>query len=561
MIDFIGFFIVHAKRQDHDITDHSFYEVGDVMAFIRCADVSFHYEDTDQLLFDHLNLELDCTWKSAIIARNGRGKTTLLKIIHGELEPSGGTLIKEVKTELFPVKIQNPQLRVLELIKNYLGPYVECEAVMADFLEGNVSENQYGEALSLYLDFGGYEIEPRIRRECHRLKLNEKILEQSYESLSGGEQTKVQMVMLFLKPNQFILLDEPTNHLDLVGIQVLASYLNQKDGFLVVSHHRDFLNQCVNHVIAIEKHEVVVMQGDYDSYEHDYELKKEYELKQRTKIEKDVKRLELAARERRNWSNAKEKEKIGAGDKGFVSHRAAKLMKRALSVERRINEQLEHKKELIKYRDSLPYLKILQRTKAQTLLQVSHLQVGYNGHILIDDLSLTIEAGNRWAICGPNGCGKTTFIKCLLGEVQFQDGYIKVDNRVVISYVSQFPCYQSGFLRDILQKEQLEEARFRSILGALSCHREIFERDLSTFSLGELKKVDIARSLYHESQLLIWDEPLNGMDVFSRRAIEEAILIYQPTMLFVEHDEEFIHAIATHQLIFQVNKSPITVTL
>ena len=115
--------------------------------------------------------------------------------------------------------------------------------------------------------------------------------------------------------------------------------------------------------------------------------------------------------------------------------------------------------------------------------------------------------------------------------------------------MSQFPKYQSGFLRDILQIEQLEEARFRSILGALSCHRDIFLRDLSSFSLGELKKVEMARSLYNPSQVLIWDEPLNGLDILSRKAIEEAILQSEPTMIFIEHDETFIEKIATKRLV------------
>lgn len=518
------------------------------MAFIRCNDISFHYADTDQYLFKHLNLEIDTTWKGAIVARNGRGKTTLLKLLHQELEISGGELIKEVETDLFPIDITVSDQTTFDVIKNYLGPFAQCEQIMTDFLDGRADDDRYYEALSQYLELGGYELEATIKRECYRLKLKEDILNRPYHLLSGGEQTKVQIIMLFLKPNRFILLDEPTNHLDAEGIQSLATYLKQKDGFLIVSHHREFLNQCVDHIIAIEKQGLIVSQGNYDSYEYDYDLKKEFELKQRTKIEKDVRRLEVAARERRNWSNAKEKEKIGAGDKGFVSHQAAKLMKRALNVERRINQQLEEKKELVKYREHMPYIKIMQSTKAQTILQVSHLEVGYGENPIIQDLSLTLEAGQRLAICGTNGCGKTTFIKSLLGEIPIQNVLIKFDNRVRIAYASQFPRYESGFLRDILRELGLEEARFRSILGALSCHREIFERDLSTFSLGELKKVDLARSLYHESQLLIWDEPLNGIDILSRCAIEEAILIYQPTMIFIEHDETFVERVSTHIL-------------
>lgn len=344
------------------------------------------------------------------------------------------------------------------------------------------------------------------------------------------------------------MLDEPTNHLDRGGIKQLAKYLLGKSGFLVVSHHRQFLDLCVDHIIAIEKQGVMVQQGNYQAYEYEYELKKEFELKQRDKIEKDVRRLEEVARDRRNWSNAREKEKIGAGDKGFVSHRAAKMMKRALCVERRINQQLEEKKELIQYKEHRPYLKILQNQQVTLLYQVSHLKVCYGEKLVLGDINFTLEAGERLVIEGGNGSGKTTLIKSLLGQIPYE-GLIKRDNRVKVAYVSQFPAYQSGLLRDILQIEQLDEARFRSILGALSCHRDIFDRDLSTFSLGELKKVDIARSLYGQSQLLIWDEPLNGLDILSRKAIEEAILKYQPTLIFIEHDETFIEKIATKRLV------------
>ena len=292
----------------------------------------------------------------------------------------------------------------------------------------------------------------------------------------------------------------------------------------------------------------MVQQGNYSSYEYDYELKWEFELKQRDKIEKDIRRLEEVARDRRNWSNAREKEKIGAGDKGFVSHRAAKMMKRALHVERRIDQQLQEKKELIKHKEHIPYLKITQHQQVSVLFQVSHLNVSYGDKMILRDISFTLEAGERLVIEGPNGSGKTTLIKSLLEQIPY-DGMIKRDNRVKVAYVSQFPKYQSGFLRDILQIEQLEEARFRSILGALSCHRDIFLRDLSSFSLGELKKVEMARSLYNPSQVLIWDEPLNGLDILSRKAIEEAILQSEPTMIFIEHDETFIEKIATKRLV------------
>lgn len=153
------------------------------------------------------------------------------------------------------------------MIKSYLGPYEYCERMMQDFLEGRTDEERYFEALNQYLEHDGYEIETKIKHECHQLRLSDDILNQSYETLSRGEQTKVQMVMLFLKSHTFILLDELTNHLDAEGIKLLAQYLKTRQGFLVVSHHREFLDECINHVIAIEKEQLIVIQGTYRTYE------------------------------------------------------------------------------------------------------------------------------------------------------------------------------------------------------------------------------------------------------------------------------------------------------
>jgi len=525
------------------------------MAKIKFINGGFHYDGTDKMIFEKLNLELDTKWKSGVIARNGRGKTTLLQLIQGQIKLTQGTLIKEIETVLFPIKIKDPEQNVLTLMKEYTGPFLECEQIMETFTKNQVIEAVYYEALMNYIELGGYELVAKIKRECHRLKLKDQVLTQSYASLSGGEQTKIQIIMMFLKPKTFILLDEPTNYLDGEGIKCLSHYLAQKDGFLLVSHHRAFLNDCCDHMIALEKSEVIVMQGSYQAYENDYKLRKDYENKQRTKAEQEVVRLQKVVQERRNWSNTKEKEKIGAGDKGFVSHRAAKLMKRALAVEKRMTDHLEEKKELVKYREHVPYLKIKQVTNIKELLWVSHLALGYGNHPVLTNLNFSLNVGERLAICGPNGSGKTSLIKVLSGELEPLAGIVKIDSRLKIAHVSQIPRYQSGYLRQILETDQVLESHFRSLLGALSCHRDIFERDLSTFSLGELKKVDLAFSLYHESHLLIWDEPLNGLDILTRRAIEEAVVSCNPTMIFIEHDQAFIDRVATKRLYLGSNNS------
>ncbi|HAX73155.1 MAG TPA: Lsa family ABC-F type ribosomal protection protein, partial [Firmicutes bacterium] len=381
------------------------------MAFIYFKEVEFHYEGTHLNIFEHLNLEIDTAWKTGIVAKNGRGKSTLLNLIQGELKPTRGEIISELETCLFPMHIQKTDESVLNVIKTCIGPIRKYECIMEDYMNGTVSEAVYLEALEHYIELGGYELEYLIEKEFNLIGLSPNLISRAYQTLSGGEQTKVQIVALFLKQNTFVLLDEPTNHLDINGVQVLGEYLNKKDGFIVVSHHRDFLDQCINHVVSITKAGIHIEQGDYSSWEYNYDLKKGFEQAKREKIETDIKRLEKTAAQKRNWSQAKEKQKIGAGDKGYIGHKAAKLMKRALSVENRLDKQIEEKKTLIQYRERTPNIKFSKLDNIEKILDVTHLKVGYADDIIIDDFTFAVRKGDRLAITGRNGSGKSTLIK------------------------------------------------------------------------------------------------------------------------------------------------------
>ncbi|MGL4373347.1 MAG: ATP-binding cassette domain-containing protein, partial [Turicibacter sp.] len=420
---------------------------------------------------------------------------------------------------------------------------------MRRYLESHgENEASYLNALQNYLDLDGFDVDFKIERELNLIGLSKELLIRPYSTLSGGEQTKVQIIALFLKPNHFILLDEPTNHLDADGIEILGEYLKRKNGFIVVSHHREFLDTCVDHILSLTKAGIHIEHGNYSSWEYNYDLKKAFEQEKREKIEIDIKRLEQTAAQKREWSKHKEKQKIGAGDKGYIGHKAAKLMKRALAVENRIEQQIQEKKTLVAFNERTQAIKINCSHPVEKILDVTHLRVSLGETIIIPNLSFSLQNRERIAITGKNGCGKSTLIKALLNDVPINSGLIRIDNRVKIAYSGQFPRFSHGLLRERLNEEGIDETKFRSILGAMCCHREIYERDLSTFSLGELKKVDLAYCLYEEVHLLIWDEPLNGLDIESRRSLEQAILKYEPTLLFVEHDATFVNQIATRKL-------------
>ncbi|WP_010295637.1 ATP-binding cassette domain-containing protein [Clostridium senegalense] len=228
-------------------------------------------------------------------------------------------------------------------------------------------------------------------------------------------------------------------------------------------------------------------------------------------------------------------------------------MKRAILIEDRIEENLNAKKELLKDYERERKLKFESSIKGENILLISNITVLRGSKIVINNLSFNIKKGERVGIKGPNGSGKTTLLYAILGILELEEGIIKIENRSKIVYASQFPKWTNGFLREHLKSEKIDETRFRSILGCMGSDSKVFERDLSTFSVGELKKVDLAYCFYKDDCFQIWDEPLNGLDIESRKLIEKAILEFKPTILFVEHDKSFIENISTKIIDLNIN--------
>lgn len=523
------------------------------MSKINFKDMSFNYNGSYENIFEDVNVSIDTNWKTAIIGRNGRGKTTLLRLINKQYKPSKGTVEYSGESSLFPVDICNKSDTTINIIKDIIGNYRILEEKIDKYLKKYISEEEYLVTLQEFLDIDGYNINFLIEREIEYMGLKREILERSYDSLSGGEQTKIQIIALFLQKNNFILLDEPTNHLDVEGIEVLLNYLKNKSGFIIVSHNRYFLDALVDHVLYINKNSIGIEKGNYSSWEKNEELKIQFEKRKKEKIEKEVKELEKAARQKRTWSFKREKEKIGSGDKGFEGARAARIMKRAILIEDRIEENLNAKKELLKDYERERKLKFESSIKGENILLISNITVLRGSKIVINNLSFNIKKGERVGIKGPNGSGKTTLLYAILGILELEEGIIKIENRSKIVYASQFPKWTNGFLREHLKSEKIDETRFRSILGCMGSDSKVFERDLSTFSVGELKKVDLAYCFYKDDCFQIWDEPLNGLDIESRKLIEKAILEFKPTILFVEHDKSFIENISTKIIDLNIN--------
>jgi lincosamide and streptogramin A transport system ATP-binding/permease protein len=522
------------------------------MSKIIINDLSFSYKEYYQPIFSKVNLSIDTNWKLGLIGRNGRGKTTLLRLLHGEIEPDRGTIMKDVTTELFPYPVNMNFRNTLDVVKESIGKLKSMENRMEEILadidgEGSSKDTkmeEYQSILADYLELDGFSIESRIKKELNLMQLPERLLTQDYELLSGGEKTKLQIIALFLRKNAFVLLDEPTNHLDLEGKQVLSAYLQNKSGFLIVSHDRAFIDEIVDHVLSINKANITLEKGNYTSWKMNKEMTEEYEFRTRARLEREVDALEKVSERTRSWASVAEKEKnpLKTHNRGNGT-RAAKFMRQAKTAEQNIQNNLIEKKNLLKnYEVTVDLILKQQETRAPILVSGYDVSFGYTEEPLFEKLTFCINKGDRVWIRGNNGKGKSTLLKLISRRIPcnrliFAEG-------VVMETAFQEPLWTEGYVNELIKDVEMR-SRFLDICHRLDVNYDVLKRPLETFSSGEQKKIDIARALASPSQLLLLDEPLNFMDIYFREQLEKAILKYTPTIVFIEHDEQFGRNVAT----------------
>ena len=485
------------------------------MSMIKIEDLSFSYPGSFDTIFDHVSFQLDSRWKLGFVGRNGRGKTTLLRLLQGQYEYQG-RITHSVVFDYFPYPVPN---------KNQLTQTV---------LEEVCPQAQEWELL----------------RELGLLNVEPEVLERPFAALSGGEQCKVLLAALFLNEGHFLLIDEPTNHLDAQGRALVSAYLRRKKGFILVSHDRRFLDGCVDHILSLNRSTIEVQSGTFSTWFENFQRRQQAELEEDARLKKDISRLQQAARRSSDWSDRVEASKIGshAYDRGFVGHKAAKMMKRAKNIQARQEEAITKKSALRKDLEQAQSLKLSPLPHhAQVVAECSKAVLRYgNG----TPVSFALEQGERLALTGPNGCGKSSLLKLLLGEDLLQSGTCTTASGLVISYVPQDTASLRGSLDDFIQAGAIDETLFKTILRKLEFERVQVEKDLSDYSEGQKKKVFLARSLCQRAHLYLWDEPLNYIDLYSRLQLEELLTSFQPTMLFVEHDEAFREAVATGSVVF-----------
>jgi lincosamide and streptogramin A transport system ATP-binding/permease protein len=490
------------------------------MSLIKVTNLTFAYDGSYDNIFENVNFQIDTDWKLGFTGRNGRGKTTFLNLLMGKYEYSGN-ISANVSFEYFPFEGINEGSNTLDGIGDIVPDYLHWE----------------------------------LMRELSLLKVSEDVLHRPFSTLSNGERTKVQLAALFLKENSFLLIDEPTNHLDMDARELVSDYLNSKSGFILVSHDRSFLDHCVDHILSINKTNIEIQKGNFSSWWENKKRQDGYELAENEKLKKDIKRLSVAAKRTFDWSEKAEAKKIGFNPvkteksisrRPYEAAKAKKMMQRSKSIENRQQAAIDEKSSLLKNIERSDSLKISQLVYHKNrLVELENVAILYGEKVVCRDVGFTIEQGDRIALKGRNGSGKSSLIKLICGEEIGYIGTFRKGSRLKISYVSQDTSHLQGNLADYAVNNQIDEPLFKSILRKLDFSREQFEKDISAFSGGQRKKVLIAKSLCEQVHLHVWDEPLNFIDVISRMQIEELLLEYQPTLLFVEHDSEFCKNIAT----------------
>lgn len=520
---------------------------------ININNLSFSYDTSFENIFENVSFQIDTNWKLGFIGRNGRGKTTFLNLLRGKYKYSG-IITADINFDYFPFDVLKQEKDTLSAIKSIIAPFEKWENEMQKFTQKGDNPKaleQYGDILETYIQHDGYTIDELIKVEAGKLNVSLDTLKRPFNTLSGGEKTKLMLASLFLKKNNFLLIDEPTNHLDVEGRKVVSEYLSSKKGFILVSHDRNFLDAVIDHVLSINKNNIEVQKGNYSSWKENKDKQDNYELNENERLKKDIIRLEEAAKRTMEWSDKVERSKIGThcADRGAVGHKAAKMMKRSKVIEKRQLNEASEKSRLLKNVERNDSLKLTPLKYHSKIIEADNLSICYSDNILFKNLSFTLNTGDRLSLNGKNGSGKSSIIKLLLGEDISYSGKLNIARNIDISYVSQDTSFLKGGLSEFAENEKIDESLFKAILNKLNFSQIQFEKDMSEFSGGQKKKVLIAKSLCQPAHLYIWDEPLNFIDIISRVQIEELVLKYMPTMLFVEHDNVFNSKIATKKIV------------
>ena len=496
-----------------------------------------------EVLFDNINLQVDERDRIALVGKNGAGKSTLLKILVGEEEPTSGEINKKkdislsylaqdsrfesentIYDEMLHVfddlRRTEKQLRQMELEMGEKSGE-DLDKLMADY--DRLSEN--------FRQAGGFTYEADIRSILNGFKFDESMWQMKIAELSGGQNTRLALAKMLLEKPNLLVLDEPTNHLDIETIAWLESYLvNYSGALIIVSHDRYFLDKVATVTLDLTKHSLDRYVGNYSRFVELKEQKLATEAKNYEKQQKEIAALEdfvnrnlvRASTTKRAQSRRKQLEKIERLDKPEAGKKSANMTFQS------------------------------EKTSGNVVLTVENAAIGYDGEILSEPINLDLRKMNAVAIVGPNGIGKSTFIKSIVDQIPFIKGERRFGANVDVGYYdqTQSKLTPSNTVLDELWNDfkLTPEVEIRNRLGAFLFSGDDVKKSVGMLSGGEKARLLLAKLSMENNNFLILDEPTNHLDIDSKEVLENALIDFDGTLLFVSHDRYFINRVATHVL-------------
>ena len=508
------------------------------MALITVSEIEKSFEQ-DRVILQGISFQVDAGERVAILGDNGAGKTTLLRILCGELQPDKGGVSVAKGSRIGYVRQINHEVTdrlVEDVLKDAYRVAIEKGKELEklhDRME-TVSAAKYDEVLRSFEAAGGYDWEAEYARIANGLNIPPEMRARRFDSLSGGEQTRVNLARMIMEKTDILLLDEPTNHLDVESMEWLEDYLlHYKGTVLVVSHDRYFLDTVAERIIEIRHGKTDFYSGNYSYYVQEKELRFQQQLLRYNQEQAKVKQLEFQIARLKAW--------------GSVYDNPA-LHKKAAAMEKRIERVQQTDKPVKESRMQAGFSS--EAFRADRVLTAEHLSKSFDGRSIIRDFSAFIRGGGeRVALIGPNGVGKSTLLKMLLGILPPDEGTVKTGPSVRCAYLPQQVVFEhpERTLYDTMLYEtgcSPQEARDR--LGAFRFTGEDQFKTVSQLSGGERSRLRLCILMMSRVNFLVLDEPTNHLDLASREWIEEAVDAFEGTLLFVSHDRYFTRRFANH---------------